>query len=225
MAVWPAWQDLSTTGLVLQGAGTLLEAIWSSMHLSTVKPSTETCHRRVHACTAQTAEPSSQKVLGSKPGSSKLQKVFQEASPLVLLADAAPAAVVVLALPTALTDGIYLERGKYRYRTMLPAAAVSCVLACCAGLFHFEPGVLQALAAEPLGVLARLMRDVLVALAAWRALNEGFTEAQWCGYAIAQVAAVALCWSSSQTLLTTSARNGVYGHGRPKLMQSHGHQR
>jgi len=221
MAVWPAWQNLSTRGLVLQGAGTLLEALWSCMHLSTVQPSTEPCHRRVHACTAQTAEPSSQKVSGSKPGSSKLQKVFQEASPLVLLADAAPAAAVALALPTALTDGRYLELGKYRYRTMLPAAGISCVLACCASLLQFEPGILQALAAEPLGVLSRLMRDVLVAVVAWRALNEGFTEAQWCGYAIAQVAAVALCWSSSQTI---SACNGVHGHSRPKLMQSHGHQ-
>ena len=193
--LWSHHQHLDATGILCQAAATAVESLWCRLHLAALQP-----HK--------VANSKSRKVPGSSPGGSKSEKfeknVLQEASPLVLLAGSAPAAVLALALPTALHDGFSMDHDKFRYRAMLPAAAVSCVLACCIGLLQYDAGVLHSLAVEPWGVLARVVRDVMVALAAGAAYNERLCEMQWLGYAIAQMANVSLCWDTSSS---SSARS------------------
>lgn len=111
---------------------------------------------------------------------------------LTLLADSAPAAVLVL-LPVMLKLDLWEWRvEQYRLRAAMPVAVVACMLICCCMLLKAQAPVLQGLTLEPAGPLARTGRDTLLAFAAAKLLNERADAWQWLLYAVAQLASIAL---------------------------------
>jgi hypothetical protein len=115
---------------------------------------------------------------------------------LVLLADSAPAAVLVL-LPAMLKLDLWQWTvQQYRLRAAMPVAIIACMLICCLMVLKVQAPVLQGLTLEPAGPLMRTVRDALLGLVAAKLLNEHLATWQWLLYALAQMASIAL-WASS----------------------------
>lgn len=126
---------------------------------------------------------------------------------LTLLADSAPAAVLVL-LPVMLKLDLWQWRvEQYRLRAAMPVAIVACMLICCCMLLKAQAPVLQGLTLEPAGPLARTGRDALLAFAAAKLLNERAHAWQWLLYAVAQLASMAL-WAGVSSGGSSSKKLG-----------------
>lgn len=163
-AILPHHAALSTAGLAMQCSAILLDALWQRLHL------------RALANTSTTTSDASQKAPFG----------------LTLLADSAPAAVLVL-LPVMLKLDLWTWGvEQYRLRAAMPVAVVACMLICCCMLLKAQAPVLQGLTLEPAGPLAGTGRDALLAFAAAKLLNERADAWQWLLYAVAQLASMAL---------------------------------
>jgi hypothetical protein len=161
-AVLPHRAALSTGGLAMQGTAILLDALWQRLHLRALS-------------STSTATDASKAPFG-----------------LTLLADSAPAALLVL-LPAMLKLDLWQWRvQQYRLRAAMPVAVVACMLVCCCMLLKAQAPVLQGLTLEPTGPLARTGRDALLVFAAAKLLNERADAWQWLLYAVAQLASMAL---------------------------------
>lgn len=173
-ALLPHRAQLSTAGLALQGSAVLLDTLWQRLHLRAVNNSNS-----------------------SSPASTSTST--NPVSGLVLLADASPAAVVLL-LPALLKFDLWQWRvAQYHMHSLMPLAVVACMFVCCLMVLKAQPSVLQGLVMEPSGPLLRVLRDGLLGLAAAKLLNEHLTSLQWLAYTVAQFAAMALWASSSPT--------------------------
>jgi len=118
-------------------------------------------------------------------------------TPLVLLADSAPAAVLILLVPLRLYDIPKWGQQQFRMRPELPLAAVACMLLCVLMLLKLQSPVMLGRVGLPTGPLVQSARDIGLAVVAAKLLNEHLASWQWLAYAVAQLAATSLWMGSS----------------------------
>jgi hypothetical protein len=207
---------LSTAGLAMQAAAVFLDALWRRLQYSTqLKGCHEPCSSRTSISYDGTDgfnTPSSD--AGRSSHSSGVTE--PPSSGLVLLADSAPAAVLVLLAVMLKLDLPRWYEEQYRLKPAMPEAIKACVLICAVACLRAQPRVLQGLSHAPTGPLAHAVRDSVLVHLAVQFLNEApLKPLQWVAYACAQAAAAAL-WAGNGC---DSDSNGTKGYKKaPPLL-------
>lgn len=190
---------LSTTGLAMQAAAVFLDALWQRLQFKTPLHTCSTSSSPRSSTSYDSTDDLSTQGSNSGRSSSSTSATEPISSGLALLADSAPAAVLIL-LPVMLKLDLPLWRvEEYRLKHTLLEAVKACVLICAVAFLRAQPRVLQGLSHAPSGPLAHAVRDSALVHLAVHFVNEApLGPWQWVAYAVAQAAAAAL-WAGGSS--------------------------